>query len=63
VRHGRAAFLAFAEKFFYFEYFGPLEMPKFRRPAINTRRDERESGHKLCVPVALHDLRRKRRGF
>src|SRR6266480_2183095 len=63
VRHGGAAFLAFAEKFFYFEHFSPLEMAEFRGPAIDARADDGESRHKLCVTVALHDLRRKRRGF
>src|SRR5215469_9960021 len=63
VRHRRAAFLAFAEKFFYFQNFSPLEMPKFRCPAINARRDHGESGHKFCMTIALHDLRRKSRRF
>ena len=38
-------------------------MAKFRRPAVDARRDHGESGHKFCVSVALHDLRRKLRGF
>jgi hypothetical protein len=63
MRHGGAAFLAFAEKFFYFEHFSPLEMTKFGGPAINARCDHGESGHEFCVTVALHDLRRERRGF
>src|SRR6187399_2081296 len=62
VRHRGAAFLAFAEKLFYFQNFSPLEMPKFRGPAVDTRCRQRESGHKLRVTVALHDLGRKRRG-
>ena len=59
MRHGGTAFLAFAEKFFYFEHLSPLEMAKFRRPTINARRDNRKSRDKLCVTVTLDDLRRK----
>src|SRR5438477_4808752 len=63
MRHRGAAFLALAEKLFHFQNFGALKMPKFRRPAINTRCDNGERGHKFGVPVALNNLRRKRRRF
>src|SRR5262249_51653357 len=63
MRHCGAALLAFTEKFFNFQNFGALEMAKFRSPAIDARCDHGESGHKFCVTVALHDLRRKRRRF
>ena len=56
VRHGRAAFLAGAEKFLDLEHFGPLQMPKLRRPTIDARGDERERGAKFRVPIALDDL-------
>ena len=57
VRHGGAAFLAFAEKFFDFENFGALKMPKFGRPAIDARGNYCERSHEFRVSVALHDLR------
>ena len=56
VRHRGAAFLAFAEKFFHFENFSALEVPKLGRPTIDTGRDHSERSHKFRMPIALHDL-------
>src|SRR5450432_757126 len=61
VRHGGAAFLAGAEKFFDLEDFGPLQMAQLRRPTIDARGDERERGAKFRVAIALDDLRREHR--
>ena|SRR2546421_12764787 len=63
VRHRRTAFLPFAEKFFHFQYFSSLEVTEFGSPTIDARGNHGERGHKFRVPVALHDLRRKRRWF
>ena len=57
MRHGRTAFLAFAEKLFHFQNFGALKVTKFGGPAVNARRDNGESGHKFGVAIALDDLR------
>src|SRR5437870_12390338 len=63
VRHGRAAFLAFAEIFFNLEDFGPLEVTKLRRPAIDARGDDGERAQKFGVAIALDDLGGKRGRF
>src|ERR1051325_500139 len=63
VRHGRTAFLAFAEIFFDLENFGALEVTKFRRPTIDARSDHGERAQKLGVTIALNNLSRKRGGF
>src|SRR5205809_449956 len=47
MRHGGTAFLAFAKEFFHFEHFGTLEMPKFRSPTIDARRDDSQRRHKF----------------
>src|SRR5215469_16045038 len=59
MRHRRAAFLAFTEKFFDLENFGPLEMTKLRSPSIDARSNHGKCSHKLGMPIALHDLSRK----
>ena len=56
VRHGRAAFLARTEEFLRFQYFGALQMPELRRPAIDARGDERKGGGEFRVTIALDDL-------
>ena len=57
VRHGRAAFLSFGEKFLHLENFGALQMTEFGGPAVNGTGGEREDGHEFRVAVALDDLR------
>ena len=57
MRHRGTALLPLAEKFLYFEDLGPLEVAKLGGPAVDARRDERQGGRKLRVPVALDDLR------
>src|SRR2546423_9327708 len=61
VRHGRASFLPFTKKFFHFQNFGALQMPKFRRPPVDARRDQRQRSTEFGVPVPLDDLRRNLR--
>ena len=39
-----------------FEHFRPLQMPQLGGPAIDAGRNERESGGKFRVPIALDDL-------
>src|SRR6266478_8701759 len=63
VRHCRTAFLTFAKKFLHFQHFSPLEMPEFGRPTVDTGSDHGERSNKFRVPVTLHDLGRKDRGF
>ena len=63
VRHGGASLLSFAKKFFHLQHFRALQMPELGRPTIDARRNQRERGQKFGVPIALHDLRRKRRGL
>ena len=61
VRHRRAAFLPCGKIFLHLQHLRPLQMPELRRPAIDARRDDREHRLKFRVPVALDDLRAKRR--
>src|SRR6202521_1096902 len=63
VRHGRAAFLAFAKKFFHFEDFGALKMAEPGPPPIDARCDQRQGDAKLRVAVPLDDLRGDVRRF
>ena len=62
VRHRGTALLAWRKVFLHFEHFGPLQVPELGGPAINRGCDEREHGVKFRMAVALHDLRRERRG-
>src|SRR5438067_8702507 len=59
VRHGRAAFLAFAKKFFDLQNFSALEMTKFCRPTIDTGGDDSERRHEFGMTITLHDLSRE----
>src|ERR1044071_2692153 len=63
VRHGRAAFLAFAEIFFDLENFSALKMTKLGRPAINARGDDGERAEEFGVSIALDNLSGERGGF
>ena len=63
MRHGRAPLLAFGEELLHLEHFGPLEVTKLRRPAIDARRDQRQRRAKLRVAIALDDLRGDVRGL
>ena len=63
MRHCRTAFLPFPEKFFQFENFRALKMPKLSRPTVDARSDQSERSTKFRVPVSLHDLGGKRRRF
>src|ERR1043166_2449863 len=63
VRHGRTAFLAFAEIFFHLENFGVLEVTKLGRPTIDARSDHGERAQKLGVTIALNNLGGQRGGF
>src|SRR5205814_3711458 len=58
VRHGRAALLAFAKKFFHFQNFSALKVAEFGGPAIDRRCDQCQRRQKFSVPIALHDLSR-----
>src|SRR5207245_273242 len=44
------------EIFFNLENFGPLQVTKLRRPAINARGDDGERAQKFGVAIALDDL-------
>src|SRR5437763_16123613 len=59
VRHGGTAFLAFAEKFFYFQNLGALQMPKLCCPTIDTGGDDSERRHEFGMTITLHDLSRE----
>ena len=61
VRHGRTAFLPFAEELFHFEHLGALQVAKLCRPAIDAGSDDGQRGDKFRVAVALHNLGGERR--
>ncbi len=60
MRHGRRAFLLFAEELFGFTNFGALQMADFGGDLVQRGGDHRQRGHVKSVPVALNDLRRNR---
>ena len=61
VRHGRRAFLLFAEKFLGLADFGALQVADFGRDLVERGGDHRQRRQIMRVPVALDHLRRNRR--
>ena len=61
VRHRRRALLPAAERLLHLGDLRAREVPDLERELVERRRDDRERGQQLGVPVALEDLRRRRR--
>ena len=51
------------EKLLHLQHFGPLEVPKLSRPAIDAGGNQRQGRAKLGVAIALNNLRGNIRGF
>ena len=60
VRHRRRALLPGRERLLDLAHLGSREVTDLEREAIERRREDRERGEELGVPVALEDLRRRR---
>ncbi len=57
VRHGGGAFLSFAKSLFGFAQFGSLPVANFHGHLLHSGADESQSGHVVCMSVALEHLR------
>src|ERR1041385_5688270 len=57
VRHRGTSLLPLTKKFFYFQNFGALQVPEFRCPPVDARRDQRHGSPEFSVAVPLNDLR------
>src|SRR6266511_5495063 len=63
VRHRRGTLLALAERLLDLAQLRAREVADLERELVERRRADRERGEQLRVPVALDDLRRRRRGL
>ena len=63
VRHRRRALLALAERLLHLGHLGSRQVPDLERKPLERRRGQRQRRQQGRMPVALHDLRRRRLGL